>query len=101
MQPTSDVIFPEGSMDTEGWKIIQIMPPGDWCATFNDTEDGEYHDPLAAWALVEGSDGERFVTGLTTGGGYMRTDFSECASNFVGYYHPKATGPMRPGVTVL
>jgi hypothetical protein len=88
-------------LNTEGWKIVQLIPAGEWCAT-HENEQTEWHDPLVAWALVEDAKGKRFVTGISHGGGgVVDTDFTESADNFVGYHHPKATGPAQPGFTVI
>lgn len=79
-------------------RIIQIIPaqPG-WEAVWGDVEEpekgepGYYTEPVVCWALVEGSDGHRFVTAMMPDLESSELKTTPEKSDFLGYGNPGYT----------
>lgn len=79
-------------------RIIQIIPaqPG-WEAVWGDVEEpekgepGYYTEAVVCWALVEGSDGHRFVTAMMPDLESSELKMTPEKSDFLGYGNPNYT----------
>ncbi len=79
-------------------RILQIMPalPG-WAAVWGTREDPEkgepgfFSEPVVCWALVEDSDGRRFVTAMGSDLETHELKLMIDMGNFLGYSTPTYT----------
>lgn len=94
MQTNEEVVIIEVSEDKEP-AIIQIMPalPG-WEAVWGDAEEPEKGQPgyrteaVVCWALVEASDGRRYVTAMLPDLESSELKLPMEMGNFLGYATP-------------
>ncbi len=94
MQTNEEVVIIEASEDKEP-AIIQIMPalPG-WEAVWGDTAEPEEGQPgyrtetVVCWALVEASDGRRYVTAMLPDLESSELKLPLEMGNFLGYATP-------------
>ncbi|GHO55849.1 hypothetical protein [Ktedonobacter robiniae] len=93
MEPIREL---EGAeLETENLTIVQIMPalPG-WGAvwgTIEEPEQGEpgyFTEPVVCWALVEASDGHRFVAAMAPDLETSKLKLMLDSGNFLGYSTP-------------
>lgn len=94
MQSNEEVVIIEASKDNEPI-ILQIMPalPG-WEAVWGDAEEPETGQPgyrtetVVCWALVEASDGRRYVTAMLPDIESSELKLPLEMGNFLGYATP-------------
>ncbi len=94
MQTNEEVVFIEVSEEKEP-EILQIMPalPG-WEAVWGDAEEPEKGQPgyrtetVVCWALVEASDGRRYVTAMLPDLESSELKLPLEMGNFLGYATP-------------
>ena len=88
----------ESEVKTEDFTIVQIMPalPG-WGAVWGTREEpgqgepGYFTEPVVCWALVEASDGRRFVTAMAPDLETSELKLMLDMGNFLGYSTPTYT----------
>ena len=83
------------ALEEQELRILQIMPalPG-WAAVWGTREDpaqgepGFFSEPVVCWALVEESDGHRFVTAMAPDLETSELKLMVDRGNFLGYSTP-------------
>jgi hypothetical protein len=95
MEPIEESVEPIKESKEQELTILQIMPalPG-WAAVWGDIkepehgEPGYFSEPVVCWALVEASDGRRFVTAMAPDLESSELKLMLDMGNFLGYATP-------------